>query len=57
MKISYMADPPQSRSTPLYHAHVAIRELPSCEIICTEHPDNAQHIVDTLNHFIGGKNV
>lgn len=53
MKISYMADPPQSRSTPLYHALVAVRELPSCESVALVHPDEAEYVAETLNHFMG----
>ncbi len=52
-KVSYMADPPQRRSTPEYHAHIAVRELPSCEVVCLAHPDDAEQYADTLNHFMG----
>lgn len=49
-----MADPPNRRSSPEYHAHVAVRELPSCEVITLAHPEDAQHYAETLNYFIGG---
>lgn len=50
----FMADPPTRRSTPDYHAHVAVRELPSLDVITIAHPDEAERIAAQLNHQLGG---
>jgi hypothetical protein len=45
----YMADPPQSRSTPLYHAHVCVRRLPDLKVVAIDHPEECERIAARMN--------
>lgn len=49
--VTFMADPPCRRTTPDYHAFVAVRELPSCDVVALAHPEEAERIASQLNHI------
>lgn len=50
MKPFYMANPPQSRTTPSYHAHVNIVRLPDCVPVACLHPEDAEVLARKLNN-------